>query len=1358
MVKSYKCVLILILIHFQCLGAKQYQFKYLTSEDGLANNVVSAITQDKEGFMWFATRDGINCYDGYSFESYNPVELFQNQIKSNAVRKIFCDSKNRIWFSSGINGVAYYDKTTRSQVYFTHKEMIKNSFPSASVTSFYEDKNGNIWIGTSVGLVKYIEVKQQFIVYKHSEYDSKNSDEINCIAEDQTGNLWLGSKQGIYMREHNGSIKKNQIYGNSVPQLNEVHITSIFTHKDFGIVIGTIDGSFFLWDDEIKGLKKYCLQPSNETGPVFDIINDNKGNLWIAYDGGIIVFDFRKRTHSILKYAPNERFSLNNSGVYDLYRDDEGRIWLATYGGGVNIYNPNEYPFNVIQHIAKSSNCITNNTARSIAEDHNGNLWFGTKGGASVLNPKTGKISNFVSESDNETTLNRDIVLSICVDKDSLVWLGNYSGGINLYSPFSNKVTRLQNSDGLYPHNKAVNISVIKEDSKGRIWFGTWGDNLLVLDKEKKEYESYLDSYVNAIYEDSKQVMWVGLQGGFAIFPDSENLDSVIIKRIPSGIGMGKVDDVYTICEGTNGNIWLGTEGGGLIKYNMQDENYTQYVVKDGLSSNFVYGILRDGRDNLWISTSKGISNFNSKKNTFINYTHHDGLPGLEYNYGAYFKTEKGQMVFGGPKGFVLFHPDSLRQNLVKPKVYITGIKFNNQDKISTKKMEMIYKGFYENKEIVIPHNMTSFKIDFIALNYTHSEKNKYALLMEGEIDKWVDWGKQRYINFTGLKAGTYKFRVKACNNNQVWNNEGDSLNIIVLPPFWQTWWAYILYFILAVSSFLLVRKTFLERINLRQSIAFEKKEKKRIQELNQSKISFFTSISHEFRTPLILISGPLERIKRNKGFDDDLQLINRNTQRLLRLINNLLDFRRVDMGSVGLNMETIEFPNLIRSVVDCFEDLVSQKNINLRYTCKLSQKQIIGDYSKLESVLYNIISNSIKYSGSNEIFDINVFDRNENNKQCYLLEIGELKNKRCIQIDIRDYGLGIKEKEISKVFQRFYQAENDVNNILVGSGIGLALVKEFVLMHNGAIKVWSKQNEGTLFSVFLPIENEQNKQAVFSEENTFVLNPTNQETLDFIPEIDSDNEKLLVLLVEDNVELKNFICSCLEKDYRVITAINGRDGLDKILQYNPAIIVSDIMMPEMNGYQLCQHVREDITISHIPIVLISAQTDDESRIQGIDHGADVYIAKPFSMELLSANMNKLIAQRVLLHEKIVSGNVMEPLDGLTNSNQDFLLKNFKLIELYISDTDLNSDSLAEKMNISKSSYYRKIKALTNKVPSELIMHQRMLKAVELLCSSEMNISEVSMAVGFVNAKHFSTRFKKEYNLSPTQYKQKHKA
>lgn len=1356
MVKLCKSVFILLLIHFQCLGAKQYQFKYLTSEDGLANNVVSAITQDKEGFMWFATRDGINCYDGYSFESYNPVELFQNQISSNAVREIFCDSKNRIWFSSGIHGVAYYDKTTREEVCFINSEANSTSFPKASVSSFYEGEDGAIWIGTSIGLVKYIENNQQFVVYRHSENDSKNTDEINCIAEDQKGNLWLGTNQGIYVREHKGSIKKNQIYGNAVPQLSQVHITSIFTHKDFGIVIGTIDGSFFVWDDEIKSLKKYRLLTPNETGPVLDIINDNKGNLWIAYDGGIIVFDFQKKTHSILKYASNKRFSLNNSGVYDLYRDEEGRIWVATYGGGVNIYNPNEYPFNVIQHIAESSNSITNNTARSIAEDHNGNLWFGTKGGASVLNPKTGKISNFVSESDNETTLNRDIVLSICVDKDSLVWLGNYSGGINLYSPLSNKVTRLQNSDGLYSQNEAFSISSIKEDSKGRIWFGTWGDNLLVLDKEKKEYKSYLNSYVNAIYEDSKQVMWVGLQGGFAIFPDSEKLDSVILKSIPSG--MGNVDDVYTICEGTNGNMWLGTEGGGLIKYNMQDENYTQYVVKDGLPSNFVYGILRDGKDNLWISTSKGISNFNSKKNTFINYTHHDGLPGLEYNYGAYFKTEKGQMVFGGPKGFVLFHPDSLRQNLVEPKVYITGIKFNNQDKISTKKMELIYKGFYEKKEIEIPYNMTSFKIDFIALNYTHSEKNQYALLMEGEVEEWVDWGKQRYISFTGLKAGTYKFRVKACNNNQVWNNEGDFLNIIVLPPFWRTWWAYLLYFIITVSIFLLVRKTFLERINLRQSIAFEKKEKKRIKELNQSKISFFTSISHEFRTPLTLISGPLERIKRDKGFDDDLQLINRNTQRLLRLINNLLDFRRVDMGSAGLNKETIELPNLIRSVVACFEDLVSQKNINLRYTCKLSQKQIIGDYSKLESVLYNIINNSIKYSGNNGIFDINVFDRNESSKQCYLLEIGELKNNNYIQIDIRDYGLGIKEEEISKVFQRFYQAENDMNNTLVGSGIGLALVKEFVLMHNGGIKIWSKQNEGTLFSVFLPMEDEPNKQAIFSDENTFILNPTNEEVLDFIPDKEGDDNKLLVLLVEDNIELKNFIESSLERDYRVISAINGRDGLDKILQYNPAIIVSDISMPEMDGYQLTQHVREDITISHIPIVLISAKTDDESKIQGIDHGADAYISKPFSMELLSANMNKLIEQRVLLHEKIASGKKMEILDGLTNSNQDFLIRNFKFIEIHISDTDLNSDLLAEKMNISKSSYYRKIKALTNKVPTELIMHQRMLKAVELLCGSEMNISEVSMAVGFVNAKHFSTRFKKEYNLSPTQYKQKHKA
>ncbi|MBL4560273.1 MAG: response regulator [Labilibaculum sp.] len=1360
-------VLFFLVCSIQVRGDER-KFKYLTSEDGLANNVVWGITQDNEGFMWFATLDGLNRYDGYSFTNIKPTEVLDGYVTTNHVCTIYCDSKNRIWYTLFDGTLARYDSDTDRHKLFRYNSEKKDNFPPTIVNVIYEGENDTIWLGTQSGLLAYNENDGEFNFVRIGSFPEENR-AIKCIAEDPDGNLFLGSDQGFYVRNENGTILKNTIDGTFVSELARSSVSSIYINNGESYFFSTERGDLFEWDCKKREIVKYDVLPAGKSKRIKKITQDNSGNIWIAYDGGITILSKSKRETTILSTTTNEHYGLNNSAICDLYHDNENRIWVATYGGGVNVYDPNsvEFTFSVFQHENNNPNSIINNTARAIAEDNKGNLWLGTEEGCSVLNRRTGDVTHLISKLNVASTLKNDVVLSICADSEGFLWLGNYMGGINLFNTTSGKNTRLHNIDGVYPKNRASNISAIKEDSKGHIWFGTWGDGLVILNKEKQEYQSYIDLDVNAIYQDSKDRIWLGLRNGYAFFPDPDVTDSFVTKKIPKGIG--NVNSIFSICEGSDGCFWFGTQGGGLIKYDSNNESYKQYTTKDGLPSNIVYGVLNDSNGNLWLSTTKGIARFSPDEGKFRIYTQEDGLPGIGFNYGAYYKTRSGEMVFGCSKGFVLFHPDSLVRNINSPMVYFTDVKFSRSGEIE-KKYPDSYKGTVLNdKEIIVEYGMGSFSVEFVALNYTQPEKTRYAFQLEEEDDNWIDLGTQRQIRFSGLAPGTYHLKVKASNANQEWNNNSSSLKMIILPPFWKTGWAYAFYILVASILLLLIRKVMTERIRLQHSIDFEKKEKNRIEELNQSKISFFTSISHEFRTPLMLIISPLEKIKSTKGLDEDLQLIYRNTNRLLRLINSLLDFRKIDRGNLSLNRGQIHVPNLAKSVIDCFQSMVLESKISIRYKCKLSNSQLIGDYVKLESVLYNILANSFKYSGDRDTIDFLIHDEESRLEDSIsiqkglksLLQFGEYNSRKFIQIDIRDYGIGIKKEELEFVFERFYQSKNDINSVVIGSGIGMSVVKEFVLAHEGILKVYSEENKGTLFSILLPISNEEIVQDIFTEEQLYTQEAScntgaiseKQEPKELV-----QNPNLpLLLLVEDDFEVQSFLKSGLSDEYNVISVSNGEEGLEMALQYNPMIIVSDIMMPKMNGYELCRNIKSDLNISHIPIVLISAKTDDDSKIKGMEYGADAYISKPFSIELLKANTKRILEQRVLLYEKIASGEKNNfDSRGLTASNQLFLSKNFRFIEQYIDDFGLNGEFLATQIGLSKSVYYKKLKSLTGKAPNELIIQQRMLKAKELMFKTDLNISEIALSIGFINPKHFSTRFKKEVGITPSQFKKEH--
>lgn len=1331
------------------------RFEHISVEDGLSHGIIYSVLQDGQGFMWFGTEDGLNKYDGYKFTIYrhdpdDSLTLSHNYVR--CIHESHHDGKSVLWFGTWGGGLNEFDRDKEQFTRYQFDSENPKSLSNNGIVSIFEEKSGELWVATSHGLNKFDRERKEFTRYMpDTEHNVKSTQDnwisgvtgdpdasggvlwvgtfygglykldreigqftnyphdpqnpnslsnnnINSIYQDRSGVLWIGTEYGGL----NKFDPETEKFTHYFPDPNDPHSVSdntvmkIYEDKKGVLWIGTLEGGLNKFDRETEQFTRYMHNADNPSSlssdAVMSIYEDRSDVLWVGTWGGLNKIDRSKQQFTHYMHIPGNPNSLSNSAVWSIYEDKWGFLWIGTWNGGLNRLDRKTGQYAHYLHDPINPNSLSNDTVTRIRESHHRGeevLWVGTRGGLNKLDTRTEQFTRYLHDPGDPNSISSDIIRSMCVDKSGVLWIGTHNGGLNKLDPETEQFAKI---------GRLVQVMSIYEDrSGGVLWVGTFG-GLKRLDLETEQFTRYRHD------------------------PDD-----------PNSIGHNQVISVY---EDQAGVLWVGTIG-GLNRFDRVKEQFTDYTVKDGLPNDVINGILEDKQGNLWLSTNEGLSKFNPETETFRNYDVYDGLQGNEFHHGAYWKGKDGEMFFGGANGFNAFYPDSIKDNPHIPPVVITDFQiFNEPVKIE--------KHISVAEEIELSYRESVFSFEFAALDYRSPEKNQYVYMMEGFDEDWYHTdSKRRFATYTNLDPGKYVFRVKGSNNNGIWNEAGTSINIIISPPPWKTGWAYAAYVLLLGASVYGVWRFQVGRLKMRHELEMEHFEAEKLREMDEVKSRFFANISHEFRTPLTLIQGPLKQLLSDEFQGPPKKLYRmmlRNSHRLLQLINQLLDLSKLESGRMKLEVSQTDVTKLLSGIVLSFTSLAERKKITLTFDVRDESVTGYVDRDKIEKILGNLLSNAFKFTPEGGKITVSAKKTAHDS----------------MTITISDTGPSIPPDRLERIFDRFYQVDDSVTRRREGTGIGLALAKELVELHYGEIQVDSEVGKGTTFTVRLPLGKEHLKPEEIVKEPPEEPVAVEVEVAPQREQIPSTKKSApVVLIVEDNTDVRSYIRSYLDRDYRNIEANDGKEGLKKAISKMPDLIVSDIMMPGMDGVELCKRVKTDERTSHIPVILLTAKADIESRIEGLEMGADDYITKPFDARELQVRVKNLIEQRRVLREKFGRKAVLEPKEiAITSIDEKFLQRAMDTIEVNISNPSFNVEELRKKLYLSRMQLYRKIHALTNQSPSTFIRTIRIRCAAKLLDQRFGNVTEVAYEVGFNNLSYFAKCFREIYGVSPSKYPQ----
>lgn len=1336
--KSKSPVILFFLLLTQLVSGIHFSFRHYKVESGLSENSVFCSLQDQKGFMWFGTKDGLNRFDGQKFQTFHHQTNDDNSIGNNFIRSLYEDKHNTLWVGTE-RGVYLYNYTKNSFRFFDIQTENKTPLTHA-VYSICEDHRGNVWLGTDLGLYCYQPETKKIKSY-FTRPNDKNSLPANFVSSvicDSKGTIWAGTLSGglskfIATKNHFVNFKLSEgkdPYSNSVLKIKE--------DSQGNLILGTITEGLVFFNRNTNAMQQYLLGISPEKIYYFrDIFEYSPGIYLIGSEQGLIYFDKSSNSSSIVKSSSVVPGSLSDNAVYSIHSDREGGIWVGTYFGGVNYLSPKVNPFELYTPL-EYRNSVSGKAISQICEDEKGNLWIGTEdAGLNYFDTQRNSFKNF-THIRGKNSLSYHNVHSLLLNGEDL-WVGTFAGGLNV----------LNTKTGRFRYYIAANsanslsdnhIFDIYKDLTGTIWIGTInGLNRYNAQTDNFEHipELGIHTHVYDILQDHKGLIWVGTygRGVFCYNPQK----SVWKQYLPDAANAGSLshNKVVSVHQDDKKRLWFGTEGGGLCQYIYEKDAFKTYNTGTGLPNNVVYMVVSE-RDNLWLSTNKGLVCFNPDNNQLKIFTKDDGLQGDQFNFKSAYRARNGKIYFGGTNGFNAFFPDKIRENKFLPPVVITSFqmfnkKVNSQDESSPLKNDISY-----TDELVLQHNQSYISFEFVALSYCIPEKNQYAYKLEGLDTEWNFIGNERKITYTNLPPGKYTLKIKGSNNDGLWNEAGVQLKIRVLPPFWKSNWAILLYFvILILASYYTL--TSLRRKHLEeQNHQLEKVRAEKEIELYHAKIDFFTNIAHEIRTPLSLIKAPLDSVmKKNKNpeLKDFLSVINRNTTRLLMLVNQLLDFRKAEKNSYVVNLRPTNINELLLYLNESFK--YPGDNKNLKLDLKLTEKIIIAniDAESLIKVLSNLLSNAVKHARSRI--------------ELILEEEGEL-----FQIKVYDDGEGIALEEQEKIFQPFYQIRKSSDQLTQGTGIGLSLAKLLTELMSGSIQIDSRPNEFACFILSFPVCND-----LVAEKSNHI--PEIEEIQADLPTTQSPkvhrkhqtNDLPAILIVEDNVELNHYLTDYLKDDYAVFSAFHGVEAIKMLDSYSIDIIVTDIVMPEMDGLELCRFVKTNTLYSHIPVVILTARTDINHKIEGIETGADAYIEKPFSVEHLEAQIFNLLESR----EKLKSNFINSPLTsiksiGKNKADDMFLQKITEIIENNILNYDFSVEELSHQINMSRSNLHRKVKGVSGLTPNDFIRLVKLKRAVKLMSEGETRINEICFMVGFNSPSYFAKCFQKQFGVLPKDF------
>jgi len=1397
-------------------------FKHLTIEDGLSQSYPLAIEQDSKGFMWFATMNGLNKYDGYSFTVYTHNPYDSTTISSNSNKLILEDSRGILWIVPYLNdGINLMDSRT---------EMFRKiPFTTPDIRAIAEDKEGNIWIGTGsdgLFLIESNDVLTSNFHYTQFKKQPENPNSLSdnsvwSIAVDRDNVLWIGTDSCLNKLSRHENVFKHYSFLKKESKSNignMIHSTLI--NEDNTLWLGSIPGLILF--NKIDG-SFTCYERENDVNyNISAIAKDRDGNLWISDGGGLTVFNVDDRTYNYLYKNPDYDFP----GIVRLIADRVGNIWMGSNAYGAYIYFPESNRFNKFSYQKPNNQPEANISIRSIFEDSQNNLWFSSYNFIYRWNRVTNEIINFGNPL-NDKAFGSSGASSITEDKNGNILFATYHDlfAYNLKTNLQTHIILESNPDN------AIRGTFV--DRSGSIWIV----NDKYLSKSKDIQTGTFINYTynpkgiypastSMIYEDENGAIWFTSTMGLIKF-DQKSEDFTYYKNDPKNYNSIYSNFTKCICPDPNApneKLWIGTSGGGLNLFDKNSETFTHILEEDGLPDNVVYGILPDEEGNLWLSTNRGLTKYNPVTEQFINYDVNDGLQSNEFNSGAFFKSKSGEMFFGGINGFNYFYPKDIANKYFIPQVVFTDFKLFNKSVSVSDSNSILRRVISETKEITLSYNQNIFSFEFALLDYYAPHKNQFAYRLDGFNEDWIRLGNKREITFTSLDPGKYTLKVKGTNSDGIWNENPASLVIIITPPFWKTWWAYGFYLIILVSILYGIRKYEMNRMNWKNQHKLDEVKLKEREESDKMKSRFFANISHEFRTPLTLILGPIQKwrersqsvnspalqggnteIPNNKQglqsltteLQKDLTMAERNARNLLSLVSQLLDLSKLEAGKLELKTSKANIVTFIKGITMSFESVAERKDITLKVNSLGNEIELYFDKEKMIKIMTNLLSNAFKFTPEGGQITVSVSHAElvsaspDGNKIP-----NQVRNDNVVKIGVKDTGIGISEKELPKLFDRFFQVDSSQTREHEGTGIGLALTKELVELHHGTISVNSKLGEWAEFTVTLPVGRRHLKDEEVVEDDVttddVILNPdfvgmknlmenNAADSSHFDPAIAgqaklpigtgsvTDNEvsedKYIVLVVEDNADVREFIKDSLGNEFQIEEAANGEQGVRKAEQIIPDLIISDIMMPKMDGNELTRRIKNDERTSHIPIILLTAKSEQESKLEGLETGADDYLTKPFDTKELQIRINNLINIRRKLKEKYSRIDIVpvrkeiesstrpgkDKAGKLSNLEEQFMCKVMEVIEKHISEEDFSIEDFGKEVGMSRMQLHRKLKALSGKSASNYLRSVRLNKAKKMIEEQKGNISEIAYSVGFSSPQYFTRSFKEEFGYPPSE-------
>jgi len=1363
----------------------------ITQKRGLSNNSVTATIKDKFGFLWIATRDGLNKFDGYNVTAFYTQDRELGTITDNYFNSMGYFGGDSIYLSTEKQIYVFNITTNKfSLLPFTSNK----EYREGQISSFLQTDSKGLWIGSYESGLYYhdFKTKKSFCVSDEKSWEaSKKPINISSFLKEKNGSFWLATLGGglIHYNPTSKEVKSYSIIPALIKNDLRNSIRSLDWKNETTLYVGTWGHGLWTFDILTETFKQiWYNDKAPEPYPFNDIRSlfaDNDNSVWFGTNGGgLYHLDETGKVIANYTVKGDSHHFIADNDIYTIFREEKGIYWIGTDGGGLQQINLEKQNFGQISTQSKEWRKLSNDDIQDIFIDSHRRIWVATNGGGlTILSPDQQKKKFLTLKPNQPNSLKDNTVYTVTEDQFGRIWIGSNSGGIQVYLPEKDQFINLKK---MYKGQFNFIYSLFS-DSKGNMWVSTYTENF-ILEKIGASLTSFQVDSVSlrkmngsnfqAIMEDRLGNVWIGTNSKGVFYYNLINGTLTSLNEQVSGIPGPKPRNITGLVEDRWNNIWISTSGTGLFYWIRSTNLIVQITEKNGLISNNLSDLVADRRGNLWMTSPLGlglieVSDYQSEKGYQLKYyqfNQNDGIDNEVFSRNSGVCDKNGNLYFGGTSGITVFQPENIDLNspfraIVPTRLLVNNVPVNYYEKETGRNINSV-------EEITFDHHHFIISLEVTSLEFSNPDKINYAYKMEGLNNEWIYTQSQRFFTFTSLPAGDYTLKIKSTNTLGNWNEKTRDIKFHILPPYWATWWAYVIYFA-AGLTFIFVfiqwrsRKLREDKKLLEEVVSFRTHElhqtadelkitnnllavqTERLQRLDKKKTELFTNISHEFRTPLTLILNPLESLVKAEPKQPVYSMMFRNATRLNRLINQLLEIAKADSGQLGFKSKTYDFVEFIKSIVTDFASLASQKNRSVIEIYPDKALIFSFDPDHMEKIVTNLLSNSFKFTNPGDEIHVKISSGNK-----------MLSGFPTVELVVEDSGIGIPKDQLPFLFDRFFQVESGISRTYEGSGIGLSLVKELILMHNGTIEAFSELGAGTKMKICLPMILHSESPVETITGNSALFTPITTEIPDLIDTklsekiisaTDKPKDILKILLVEDNLDLLNYVKSLLGK-YDVITATDGGEGLQIAIKEIPDLIISDVMMPVMDGYTLTKEIKNNQAIWHIPVVLLTAKSSLENKITGLGEGADAYLTKPFQTAELIAVLENILKSREKLRQiyRNQIDHVM-PTEKAVTKDDIFIQTVIGIIEENISNTKFGVEELASQVFLSRSQLNRKLSAIIDQSPNALIRTTRMKRAKLLLENKSGTVSEIAFMVGFDNLAYFSKCFRETFNKAPSE-------